>query len=283
MGFFDKLKKKKEQHDVSPTGQFQLQEPDADTFGSILFDKADLDTKKFEETIVENFGRESLVQVDDSHPSVTHFVVRLEGVEFWCSYMPFPLPKEEGDIALLLHVNLFISAEEQKALADQKSFMLIAQKGGGKTLQEKMAVCLLYSQLCGAIMQVEGAAGFLLNKSGLLVGRGMYLKQTDIIKQSKDDPRFFPVALWILVYPAAANNGTPTIETRGLEQFGFMELLFYAPKKEPPQYIEILYVMARQQITGERVYSNMDMISFSEDHTSILKQGDGKLSIIGDI
>lgn len=283
MGIFDKLKKQKEQPDVPPTGQLQLQEPDADTFGSILFDRADLDRKKFEETIVKNFGRESLVQVDDSHPSVTHFVVQLEGMEFWCSYMPFPLPKEEGDIALLLRVNLFISAEEQKALTDQKSFMLIAQKGGGKTLQEKAAVCLLYSQLCGAIMQVEGAAGFLLNSTGLLVGRGMYLKQTDIIKQSKGDPHFFPVALWVLVYPAAADNGTRTIETRGLEQFGFMELLFYAPKKEPPQYIEILYVMACQQITGERVYSNMDMITFSEDHTSILKQGDGKLAIIGDI
>lgn len=283
MGIFDKLKKQKEQPDVPPIGQLQLQEPDADTFGSILFDRADLDRKKFEETIVKNFGRESLVQVDDSHPSVTHFVVQLEGMEFWCSYMPFPLSKEEGDIALLLRVNLFISAEEQKALTDQKSFMLIAQKGGGKTLQEKAAVCLLYSQLCGAIMQVEGAAGFLLNSTGLLVGRGMYLKQTDIIKQSKGDPHFFPVALWVLVYPAAADNGTRTIETRGLEQFGFMELLFYAPKKEPPQYIEILYVMACQQITGERVYSNMDMITFSENHTSILKQGDGKLAIIGDI
>ena len=56
-----------------------------------------------------------------------------------------------------------------------------------------------------------------------------------------------------LVYPAAADNVTPTIETRGLEQFGFMELLFHAPKKEPSQYIEILYVMARQQITGESI------------------------------
>lgn len=95
-----------------------------------------------------------------------------------------------------------------------------------------------------------------------------------------ENPDYFPVMLWVLVYPTHADDGSPTIETCGLEQFGFCELEFYKPTEEWIQSYEKLYIMSALQITEKEFYKNMDTISFSKDNLGIFKQDGKKLAII---
>lgn len=257
--------------------------PSANTMVSILFDRPNVGIKEFEKVIVENLGQEALIQVDDSSRAVTNFMLSMEGIEFMCSYMPFPFPKEEADIPGLLSLSQFISVEERDALIKQRSFCLITQIGGGDTLEGKREVCLLISQLSGFILGIEGAAGVFYNKAYLLMGKKMYLKHVDIIRKEKGNPDYFPSILWVLVYPTRAEDGNPTVETLGLGQFGFPELQFYKPEEELPRSFEKLYMMSILQITGREVYKNMDTIYFTKDVLSIFKQNGEKLSVIGGI
>lgn len=283
MGFLDKFKKKKEQPKETYAEQESVNGPKDNTMVTILFERPNIDTKEFEQIIVEHFGQEALIQVDNSSPSSTHFMVRLDGMELMCSYMPFPFPKEEADIPTLLSFNHYISEEEQKALGNQQSFCLVTQIGGGKTLEGKRAVCMNISRLCGALLTIDGAAGVYYSAAHLLIGRTMYLKHTAIMEQQDGNPEYFPSILWVLVCPSRAEDGNPTIETYGLEEFGFMELVFYKPTEDWAQSYEKLYIMSLLQITGKELYKNMDTISFTEDGLSIFKQSGKKLAVIGGI
>lgn len=283
MGFRDKFKKEKEPSEKACIESEQVRGPSANTMVCIFFDRPNVGTKEFEKVIVENLGQEALIQVDDSSHAMTNFMLRMEGIEFMCSYMPFPFPKEEADIPKLLNLSQFISVEERDALIKQQSFCLITQIGGGDTLEGKRAVCLLISQLSGLILEIEGAAGVFYNEAYLLMGKKMYLKHVDIIRKEKGNPDYFPSILWVLVYPTRAEDGNPTVETLGLWQFGFPELQFYKPEEELPRSFEKLYLMSIFQITGREVYKNMDTIYFTKDVLSIFKQNGKKLSVIGGI
>ena len=52
----------------------------------------------------------------------------------------------------------------------------------------------------------------------------MYLHYATISAKEEKDPAYFSAVLWVLVYQTHADDGTPTIETYGLAQFGFLEL-----------------------------------------------------------
>ena len=104
-----------------------------------------------------------------------------------------------------------------------------------------------------------------------------------ISEQEEKVPDYFPSMLWILVYQTRTEDGTPVIETCGLEQFGFPELQFYNPKEEWAQSYEKLYIMSALQITGNEFYKNMDTISFTPETVSVFKQNGKKLAVIGGI
>lgn len=62
----------------------------------------------------------------------------------------------------------------------------------------------------------------------------MYLNNVLMTKQEAGNLDYFPSILWILVCKTHTDDGVPTIETCGLEQFGFLELEFYNPTEEWP-------------------------------------------------
>lgn len=283
MGFFDNLRKKKEPKKAAhtplePTGGIQ-----ANTMATILFDRSNIDCKELETAISAQFGSESIQQIDSSHPAVTNIMLRIEGMDFICSYMPFPLPEEEWDIHTLLGANHYITEEEQAAFASQRSFCLLAQIGGGKTLEGKRSVCISLTSLCGALLTAEGAIGVYYSAAGLLLGKKMYMKYATINGEQSGNPDYFPAMLWILVAPSNNDDGAPVIETKGLGEFGFLELQFYQPTEEWAQSYEKLYIMSTLQITGKELYKNMDTISFTKDGFSIFKQSGNKLAVIGGI
>lgn len=281
MGFFDRFKKK----DVPPPppSPQDLSAPEANTGVIVLFDRSDGVVEELERTISERFGADSILEVDRSKPSITHLMLRIDGTELICSYLPFSLPPEDGDIQTLLQVNCFRSEEEERAFQGNQSFCLITEIGGGNTLEGKRSVCLLLTKLCGSLLQIQGAAGVYVPSSQLLLGKTMYLKYVSITEQEAGNPDYFPSLLWVLVYQTQAEDGTPTVETCGLAQFGFLELVFYHPREEWAQSYEKLYLMSMLQITGKEVYRNRDTISFTPDGFSIFKQNGTKLSVIGGI
>lgn len=283
MGLLDRFKKKNDLRKEVRAESEVVSKPSANTMVCILFDKASIDTKVFERAIIEKFGQEVLVQVDDSHSSVIHFMLQMDGIEFMCSYMAFPFPKEEADIPTLLNINYNISEEEKVAFVNQKSFCIITQLGGGETLEKKRAVCLLISKLCGTLLEVDGAIGVYYSLASLLIGKTVYLKHVAILEEQDGNPEYFPSILWILVFHSHTEDKSPTIETFGLEQFGFLELVFYKPTQEWAQSYEKLYLMSILQITGKELYKNMDTISFAENEFSIFKKSGKKLVVIGGI
>lgn len=278
MSLFEKFKRKK---DVPPQSQ-PILSPTSNTMVMVFFDRSNIEIKEIEATVLEKFGANSVLSVD-SNDSVTSIRLCIDGIEMICSYMPFPLPKEETDIPALFNSNHYISEDEQKALVEHKSFCLLTEIGGGKTLAGKRSVCLALTKLCGSFLSMESAAGIYYSAANLLLGKKMYLKYALISEREEKDPAYFPTMLWILVYQTHTDDGVPTIETCGLEEFGFLELEFYKPTEEWAYSFEKLYLMSTFQITGKEVYKNMDTICFTQDSMSIFKQSGKKLAVIGGI
>lgn len=283
MKFFEKFKKKKDSPQQPQVVSSSTMSPAPNTSVTIFFDRPNIEKEEIEKTITEKFGAAAVLSVDSSRPSVTHFMLRIDNIDVICSYMPFPYPKEECDIQTLFRFNYYISEEEQKALMEHKSFCVVTEIGGGKTLEGKRSVCLMLTKLCGSLLHMEGAAGAYYSGANLLLGKKIYLDHTAISEREEKNPEYFPSILWILVYQTCAEDGAPTVETCGLAQFGFLELQFYKPKEEWAHSYEKLYLMAILQITGKAVYKNMDTISFAQDAFSIFKQCGEKLSVIGGI
>ena len=283
MKFFEKSKGKKERIQQPQAAPQPSAAPVSNTAVTIFFDRADVEKEEIANVIGEKFGAESVLSVDSSHPSATHFMLRIDNMDVMCSYMPFPYPKAECAIPTLCHFNPYISEEEQQALAAHQSFCVLAEIGGGKTLAGKRSVCLALTKLCGSLLPIRGAAGIYYGAAHLLLGKSMYLKHAAISAQAENDPAYFPAMLWILVYPTRADDGASAIETCGLSQFGFLELQFYEPTEERACSYEKLYILSTLQITGREFYRNMDTISFSRDTFSIFKQDGEKLSVIGGI
>lgn len=278
MGLFDKLKKKKEVSQQS----LPILSPASNTMLTVFFNRQDIGAEEMKATISEKFGANSVLSVDSS-PSVTQFMLHIDGKDMMCLYMPFPLPNEEADILTLFQYNHYITEEEQKALVEHRSFCLLTEIGGGKTLEGKRSVCLALTKLCGSLLNMENAVGVYYSAAQLLLGKKMYLEYAAITEQEAKDPSYFPSMLWILVYQARTEDGVPTVETCGLEQFGFLELEFYDPKEEWVYSFEKLYIMSTLQITGAEVYKNMDTICFTQDSMSVFKQNGKKLAVIGGI
>lgn len=283
MGLFDLLKRKKEEKREESFQTEYPRSPTANTMQTVLFDRTVLDRGEMERTFVKWFGADAIQGIDDSRQGVTHFMLQIQGVEVVCSYMAFPFPKEEGDLSLLFGFSHYISEEEQAALANSESFCLVTQIGEGAALEGKRRACLTVTRVCGVLLGMEGAAGVYYNMARLLLGRKMYLHYAAITEQELENPDHFPSMLWILVCFTRAEDGAPTVETRGLNQFGFLELQFYKPREEWAQSYEKLYLLSMLEITGKEVYRNMDTISFTEDKISVFKKVGEKLSVIGGI
>ena len=276
MGLLDRFKKGK-------TGEKETSAlpPEADTAGKLLFTRERLDGEELREAVTRRFGPEALGELSQDHPVVTSFLVRLEGVEFWCAHMALPLPPEEGDISRMLEYSPFLNQEERTALAEQKSFLLVAQKGGGTTLEKKRTVCRLFTRLCGALMELEGAAAYLNNSAYLLVGRQFYLRHAAILEQNLGDPEYFPAPLWIAL-SQADNHGHTAIGTDGLSAFGFPELFFLDPREEWASVYQKLWLMSIFQITGKAVYREGDTIAFDPDKPpAVVKRLQDRLAVIG--
>lgn len=273
MALFEYLKKTKETEEQTIT-------PNPNTMGFLLFDTTDMDMQLIEEKPRQMFGERVDIDMDCSHPSVVTLNVKLDGLEFWCSYMPFPVPDEEMDIAYTVQFNALLP-EEKQAFCAHKSFMVIAQKGGGTSLEEKRRVCCLFSLLCGAWMELSGAVGFCLNTTGLLVSRKNYLRNVAVLNgEAREDPAYFPASLWIWVLPLQEGD-KPTIESWGLKEFGFPELSFYNPRADYAEVYARIYMMSSLQITGNAHYQNMDTITFENGETGIFKKSGSKLGVIG--
>jgi len=271
MGLFDRFKKKK-----SPAP-----EPvEASTAAKLLFSGTSIDTGALSAAVAREFGEGALGEVSQDHPAVTSFLVRADGLEFWCAHMALPLPPEEGDVPSLLNSSNFLTPEEAEAAASHKSFLLAAQKGGGTSLAEKRRVCLLFTRLCGALMELEGAAAYFNADAHLLVGRSFFLHHAEILRKNAQDPDYFPAPLWVAL-SRGNNQGHTAIGTDGLRQFGFPELFFLDPKEDWPQVCEKLYLMSIFQITGKEVYRDGESIAFDPEHPAVFRQLRDRLAIIG--
>lgn len=273
MSLFEKFKKKK----------VVIPQPQPNTGVIVLFDKSNIDINEFETAISEKFGMASILQIDKSSSSCTHLMLCVDGMQVMCSYMPFSLPEEEANIPSLLNSNHYISEEEQVAFVENKSFCLLTEIGGGQTLAGKRAVCLMLTKLSGKLLSMDSAIGIYYSPANLLIGKIVYEKYVSIMEREVRNPDYFPVVLWVSVYSTRADDGASTIETCGLEQFGFCELAFYEPTEEWSQSYEKLYIMSVLQITEKEVYKNMDTITFTQDTVSIFKQSGKKLVVIGGI
>ena len=116
MGLFDRFKKK-------------VQPVESDTLCLLIMDRVMEDAAHAGAVLKQKFGSGAVGEMNQSDAPLTHMVVKLEGTEYWCSYMPFPVPPEEMKIPNTPQYGMF-NAEEYQTLCDGKSFWIVAQKGG---------------------------------------------------------------------------------------------------------------------------------------------------------
>lgn len=252
--------------------------PEKDTFGLLLFADV-ISAEDVAEAAGNAFGVGAVRSVDRSSPVAPALLLDLEHVEFWCSCMPMPQPKEVCDFTQI-QGGLF-SEQEREEILNHKSFLVLSQQGGSGTLEDKRRVCCLFTRLAGELMKREDAAGVFINGAGLMISRQVYLKHAAVLEQNLNDPEYFPAPLWIGIVHAYSKE-TPVIATMGLRQFGFPELCFPNPVSQWPEIHQRLYLMSIFQITGKELYKNMDTIEFTKGNLSVFKEQEGVLYIIGD-
>ncbi len=276
MGLFDRFKKDR------PEKAPPLPPPppvEADTAAKLLFTRQEISPEEIEKAVTGRFGPGALSEMQTDHPVVTSFLVRIEGMEFWCAHMALPLPPEEGDIPKLLTFSRFVTREEAEALGGQASFFLIVQKGGGTGLAGKRRACVLHSRLCGALMELPGAAGYLPSGISLLLGPRYFLHHAGVLEREWQDPDYFPAPLWVHLFQGREEE-KPVTGTLGLGQFGLLELSFFDPKEEWAEVFEKLYLMSIFCITGKEVYKDKDTIAFAPERHAVFKQTGQQLMII---
>ncbi|MCI8422790.1 MAG: hypothetical protein HFF50_04545 [Lawsonibacter sp.] len=259
--------------------------PREDTMVMLLMDRVLPGGEAVVEFLRKAVGADAVGQVcyRGSHvePLVPEVTVKLGGLEFWCSYLPFPVPKQDRDISAAAQYNLFLKPEEREAFAGHKSFWALAQKGGGTSLEGKRRVCWQFSLLCAALLEQEGTVGVSVINTALLVSRENYLFQcTQMEGRTWNDPDYFPVTLWIWLYRGLQED-KPTVETQGLAEFGLPELGFFHPKLPVQDLLNYLFTMSSWQITGKQLYRNMALIPLTPEREVVCKQTGETLYFIG--
>ena len=277
MGFFDRFKGKKEPAPApkAPAGPGSAPEPDT---AAVILLGEDVGWAAVTKAVEERFGAQALVSTDNSAPNAPAMTIRLEGVEFFCSYLAMPHPAEVYDLSSLQE-GLF-SPQEREELLSHRAFLVLAQKGGGTSLAEKRRVCRLFTRLAGALAGLDGAAGVFLTSAELLISRRVYLYHAAILEKNWEDPEYFPVPLWISIR-SGQKGEVPMVGTWGLRQFGFLELWFLDAKSPWPELHEKLYLMSMFQITGRELYRDTDTIEFTPGNPSVFKELKGALFIVG--
>ena len=277
MGFLDRFKRKKEPATApeAPAGPGSAPEPDT---AAVILLGEDVGWAAVTKAVEERFGAQALVSTDNSAPNAPAMTIRLEGVEFFCSYLAMPHPAEVYDLSSLQE-GLF-SPQEREELLSHRAFLVLAQKGGGTSLAEKRRVCRLFTRLAGALAGLDGAAGVFLTSAELLISRRVYLYHAAILEKNWEDPEYFPVPLWISIR-SGQKGEVPMVGTWGLRQFGFLELWFLDAKSPWPELHEKLYLMSIFQITGRELYRDTDTIEFTPGNPSVFKELKGALFIVG--
>ena len=279
MGLFDRFKRKKAPEPAAqgPEETASGLAPSADTSAVILLGE-DVGWTAVTRAVENRFGSQALVSADSSAPNAPAMTLLLEGVEFFCSYLAMPHPAEFYDLASLQE-GLFSPQEREEILAN-KAFLVLAQKGGGASLEEKRKVCRLFTRLAGALTQLDGAVGVFVTEAELLISRRVYLQHAAILEKNWEDPEYFPAPLWIAIRSGQKGEAS-LVGTWGLRQFGFLELWFLDAKSPWPELHEKLYLMSIFQITGRELYQNMDTIAFTPGNPSTFKELNGALFIVG--
>lgn len=277
MGLFDRFREKPTPSDSSPR-------PKEDTMCLLLMDRVLEDVEPAANRLRALFGPRAVSETDHSHPRVPAFTVTVDGLEFWVSYLPMPVPPDTADIPTAAQYSFLLTAEEKEAFSNHRSFWMLAQKGGGSSLPEKRRTCWTFSLLLSALMELEGAVGANpVNRGGLLVSKRHYLQQRQLMdgKDRDNSEGYFPVPLWVWVYGATGEGGRPTIQTMGLQDFGLPELGFFDPKREVGELLDLLYSMSCLQITEKQLYRNMALVPLDENTEVVCKQDGGTLFFIG--
>lgn len=277
MSLFDRFKKK------STSVQWP-QPPAADTMCLLLMDGVLDDIDSIADRLKATFGSQAVSEVDHDHPRVPAFTVTIDGLEFWCSYLPMPIPADTADIPTSAQYSFLLTDEEKQAFISHKSFWMLAQKGGGTSLEAKRRACWIFSILCAALLEQEGAVGIhIVNRGGLLVSKRHYLQQRELMegKQPNNDEGYFPAPLWVWAY-GTYQDETPIIRTMGLKDFGLPELGFYNPKQfDTGELLNFLYSMSSLQITGRQLYCNAALIPLNEKTEVVCKQDGDVLFFFG--
>lgn len=278
MKFFERFSKKHSSHTSREKTQVSDTNLEPDTFGLLLFTKV-LSAEDVAQAARNIFGAKAVRSVDNSIPMAPALILDLEHVEFWCSCMPMPQPKEVCDFSQI-QGGLF-SEQEREEILNHKSFLVLSQRSGGCTLEDKRRVCRLFTSLAGELMKRDDAAGVFINGINLMISRRVYLKHASVLAENLNDATYFPAPLWVGIVQAFS-EGKPVIATMGLRQFGFPELCFVEPAAEWAEIHQRLYMMSIFQITGKELYKNMDTIEFTKGNLSVFKEQNGVLYIIGD-
>lgn len=284
MSLFDRFKKKTASNSSnSPSIQWP-QPPAADTICLLLMDRVLDNADSAAARLKSIFGSQAVSEVDHSHPRVPAFTAAIDGLEFWCSYLPMPVPADTADISASAQYGFLLTDEEKQAFAGHRSFWMLAQKGGGTSLEAKRRVCWAFSMLCAALLEQEGAVGVhIVNRGGLLVSKRHYLQQRELMEEKTpaNDEGYFPAPLWVWVY-GSCQGETPIIRTKGLQDFGLPELGFYDPKRfNTGELLDFLYSMSSLQITGRQLYRSASLIPLDEKTEVICKQDGDTLFFVG--
>lgn len=260
---------------LEPASSPEAQTLEPDTYAIILLNKL-IDLDAVSRAAESKFGPKILGPHENNRQGVAARQFLLEGMTFFCSYMPNPHPPEVCNIAAA--EDPLCSPEEKERLADHKAFLILVQKGGGVSMAEKARICRVFVRLAAAIIEMDEAEGAYLPSAGLLVSKRVYLLHAEKLEENLNDPHYFPAPLWISLHQKPKDDLILT-GSWGLKQFGLLELWFVNAHAEWAELFQRLYLLSIFEITGKDFYKDGDTIQFTPGKTSVFRKLNGALFI----
>lgn len=245
-------------------------EGEVSLLGFGLLSTQEFPMEELELTIQKTFQLEQ-TSTNSKEGRTQGFQLKLGELTVWCVHMDKPVPN--GEVAKSIQYNL-VPQEDQEPLANHRSFLAISCKGKEA---DRIEAAKLLSKLLELLMGMEQAVGVYMGGASLLISKKVYLQRM------QDSIKGFSPLLWIGVH-FYKEKDTMVACTRGMDQFGKLDLALYGVKLEPADSYQLLYKLAATQMLGLSDYQDKNLLQLPAEYGNlelVCAQRDGLLYLIG--
>lgn len=250
MGFFDKLRGRKEETSAS-SGD----EKSGPIVGFVLLDKLQYDFDSFIANLKQQWGIETGEQTEQES-----LVFEVDGMKVACGYMPAVIPNREVEENCKYN---FLWREAEQVVSTHKAHIIVSVLGAEDAIEGHK----LFTKVASSLLQTAPAIA--IYTAPLVMEAGQYV---DLAQSLKEDT--LPVVLWVFIgmYQNEQGVGAYTV---GLRSFGKDEIEIVNSTQSAGDVFEFVTVIVSFIIENNVTLKDGETIGFSAEQKLSLTRSPG--------